>query len=61
MIVDNRYEALLYRDDIPADLKRGDKRTAFVRKIRDDRRIDIGLSRPGAAGVKMPQCHSDCA
>lgn len=52
LIVNNRYEALLYRDDVPADLRRGDHLTGFVRKIRDDRRIDIGLSRPGAAGVK---------
>lgn len=52
VIVNNRYEALLYRDDVPSDLKRGDKRIAYVRNIRDDRRIDIALSRVGAAGVK---------
>lgn len=52
VIVNNIYEALLYRDDVPANLKRGDRKTGYVRKIRDDGRIDISLNRSGAAGVK---------
>lgn len=51
VIVNNRYEALLYKDDIPADLRRGQSRRAWVRKIREDRRIDIALNRPGMAGI----------
>ncbi len=51
VIVNNRYEALLYKDELPADLKRGDKGQGYVARIRDDQRIDITLRRPGAAGV----------
>lgn len=52
VIVNNRYEALIYRDDVPVNLKRGDRKVGYVRHIRDDGRIDISLSRGGAAGVK---------
>ncbi|PLX99685.1 MAG: hypothetical protein C0622_10140, partial [Desulfuromonas sp.] len=51
VIVNNRYEALLYRDEVPAGLKRGDRTTGYVLRIRPDQRIDISLRRPGAAGV----------
>lgn len=51
VIVNNRYEALLYKDEINQSLKRGQTRRGFVLRIRDDNRIDISLRRPGAAGV----------
>ena len=51
VIVNDRYEALLYRDEVPPGLKRGDRGQGFVLRIREDRRIDISLRRPGAAGV----------
>ncbi|MBE9486180.1 MAG: hypothetical protein IMY82_03300 [Chloroflexi bacterium] len=51
VIVNNRYEALLYRDEIPAGLKRGDCCRGFVQRIRADQRIDVTLRRPGAAGI----------
>ncbi len=51
VIVNNRYEALLYRDEVPADLKRGERRQGYVLRIRGDHRIDVTLRRPGAAGV----------
>ncbi len=52
VIVNNDYEALLYRDEVPADLKRGDRATGYVLRIRGDHRIDVTLRRPGAAGIK---------
>jgi predicted RNA-binding protein (virulence factor B family) len=51
VIVNDRYEALLYRDELPAGLKRGDRGQGYVARIREDRRIDVALRRPGAAGV----------
>ncbi len=51
VIVNNRYEALLYRDELPPGLKRGDQGVGYVARIREDRKIDITLRRPGAAGV----------
>ena len=52
VIVNNRYEALLYRDEIPSGLKRGEQHSGYVQRIRADYRIDITLRRPGAAGIK---------
>lgn len=52
VIVNNRYEALLYRDEVPAGLKRGEYHLGYVLRIRADHRIDVTLRRPGAAGVK---------
>ncbi len=51
VIVNDRYEALLYRDEIPPGTKRGDRGLGYVLKVRPDRRIDVSLRRPGAAGV----------
>lgn len=51
VIVNDRFEALLYKDEIPPGLKRGDRGRGYVLKIRPDRRIDVTLRRPGAAGV----------
>ena len=52
VIVNHYYEALLYRDEVPANLKRGDQCTGYVLRIRGDHRIDVTLRRPGAAGIK---------
>lgn len=51
VIVNQRYEALLYRDEIPPGLKRGDHCQGFVKQIRADGRIDIGLRRSGSDGI----------
>lgn len=51
VIVNDRYEALLYKDELPPGLKRGDRGSGFVTRIREDRRIDVSLRRSGAAGV----------
>jgi len=52
VIVNNYYEALLYKDEVPPGLKRGERHTGYVLRIRADHRIDVTLRRPGAAGVK---------
>ncbi len=51
VIVNDRFEALLYKDEVPSGLKRGDTGVGYILKIRPDRRIDVTLRRPGAAGV----------
>lgn len=55
VIVNNRYEALLYRDEVPSGLKRGEQHLGYVLRIRADHRIDVTLRRPGAAGIKDAQ------
>lgn len=52
VIVNNRYEALLYKDEVPPELKRGEQHLGYVLRIRADHRIDVTLRRPGAAGVQ---------
>jgi len=52
VIVNNTYEALLYKDEVPTNLKRGEYHLGYVLRIRADHRIDVTLRRPGAAGVK---------
>ncbi|MFK5927651.1 MAG: S1-like domain-containing RNA-binding protein [Desulfuromusa sp.] len=52
VIVNNYYEALLYKDEVPPELKRGEFRTGYVLRIRADHRIDVTLRRPGAAGIQ---------
>ena len=51
VIVNDRYEALIYKNELPAGLKRGDRGTGYVARIREDNRIDISLRRTGANGV----------
>ena len=51
VIVNHTYEALLYQDELPPGLKRGDKSPGFVLRIRADHRIDVTLRRPGVAGI----------
>ena len=52
VIVNHEYEALLYKDEVPPGLKRGESLTGYVLKIRPDDRIDVTLRRPGSAGIR---------
>ncbi|WP_321390271.1 S1-like domain-containing RNA-binding protein [uncultured Desulfuromusa sp.] len=52
VIVNNHYEALLYKDEIPVGLKRGELHRGYVLRIRADHRIDVTLRRPGVAGIQ---------
>ncbi|SDZ77559.1 hypothetical protein SAMN05660420_00249 [Desulfuromusa kysingii] len=52
VIVNNDYEALLYKDEVPNGLKRGELHTGYVLRIRADNRIDVTLRRPGLAGIQ---------
>lgn len=52
VIVNNLYEAVIYKTDLSPDMTRGDRVTGYVARIRPDGRLDITLSRPGAAGVQ---------
>jgi predicted RNA-binding protein (virulence factor B family) len=52
VIVADRYNGVLYRDEVPPGLKRGERCSGYVQKIRPDQRIDVSLRRPGAAGAQ---------
>lgn len=51
VIVDNRYGALLYENEVFCDLHSGDRLTAYVKQVRPDGKIDLSLQRKGQAAV----------
>jgi len=46
VIVDHRYWGLLYRDDIFRPLRTGQRLRGFVKKLRDDGRLDVTINPP---------------
>jgi predicted RNA-binding protein (virulence factor B family) len=51
-IIDNQYEGLLYKNEVFEPLEPGDFRTAFIRHIREDGKIDLRLQQEGYGHVK---------
>lgn len=52
VIVDNRHWGMIYRNQIFREVAVGDRLRGYVRRITDDRRIDISLQQTGLAQVK---------
>lgn len=46
-VVDNQYTGLLYSNEIYREVRIGDKLTAYVRKVREDGKIDLMLQKSG--------------
>lgn len=51
VIVDNRYEALLYRDELPPGSYPGMELAGYIKRLREDGKIDVTLRRIGPEGV----------
>jgi predicted RNA-binding protein (virulence factor B family) len=51
VIVNHRYPALLYRDEIPAGAGVGAPLTGYVKRLREDGKLDVTLRKVGAEGV----------
>jgi predicted RNA-binding protein (virulence factor B family) len=47
VIINNKYPGILYTNDIFKDVRRGQTFSAFIKKIRNDGKIDITLNQPG--------------
>lgn len=47
VLVDGRYYGLVYANEVFSDLKNGETRKAYIRKIREDGKMDISLSPVG--------------
>ena len=57
-MVNNKYEGLIYHNEIFENIKVGDKRTAYVKSVRKDGNIDLtlrkaGSKKSGGADVKV--------
>lgn len=51
-IVNNRHAGILYHSELFEPVSVGDKRTGFVKKIRNDFKIDLSLRLPGFQGIR---------
>lgn len=47
VVVDNAYWGMLYQNEIFQPLRKGQKMTGYVKKIRDDGKLDLTLHEPG--------------
>ncbi len=52
VIVDNRFGALIYDDQVFRPLRTGDKVKAYVQQVREDGKMDLILQRMGQAAVE---------
>lgn len=46
-VINNLHSGLLYQNEVFQKLKRGQKLKAYIKKIRDDEKIDLILEKPG--------------
>lgn len=51
VIVNNRYLGLLYRDELPAGSYPGMALSGYLKRLREDGKLDVSLHREGAAGL----------
>ncbi|WP_404299340.1 S1 RNA-binding domain-containing protein [Halomonas sp.] len=52
-VVDHRCWGLLFRDDITRPLRRGQRLTGYVKRLREDGRLDLSLLPPGSARLDV--------
>lgn len=50
-IIENTCEGLLYQNEVFQTLRKGQHVTGFIKKLRDDGKIDLCLQKPGAEKV----------
>ncbi len=46
VIANNKFEGMIYHSEIYENVKIGEKRTAYIKKIRDDSKLDLSLNPP---------------
>ncbi|PQJ20723.1 DNA-binding protein [Tenacibaculum sp. SG-28] len=51
VLINEAYEGLLYKNEIFTELEEGLKTTGYIKKIRDDERIDVSLRPQGFENV----------
>ncbi len=52
VIIDNRYGGLLYRDELHPGMHRGDRFAGYVRRVREDGKVDVTLRKAGREAVE---------
>ena len=51
VLINNEYMGMLYKNEIHSPVKLGDRLTAYISKLRTDKKIDVSLRKPGFFGV----------
>ncbi len=51
VLIDETYEGLLYANEVFSDIEEGFHTTGYVKKIREDEKIDVSLRRQGFENV----------
>jgi predicted RNA-binding protein (virulence factor B family) len=51
-LLNEEYSGMLYSNEVFEDLKIGDRRVGYIKKIRDDGKIDLSLQKQGYGAVK---------
>lgn len=51
VIINNRYKGLIYKSDLFQEIKPGDRRKGFIKRIRPDNKIDVTLRKEGYSKV----------
>ena len=52
VIIDGRYEGLLYKSDVFRTLSIGEQLEGYIKKIREDNKIDVTLRKGGLDDIK---------
>lgn len=52
VIIDNLYAGLLYKSEVFQEVKQGTRTKAFVKKVREDQKIDVSLQQQGYANIE---------
>jgi uncharacterized protein len=51
VIINNEYLGILYKNEVFRPLEPGEKMTGYIRKIREDQKIDVSLQKTGYAEI----------
>lgn len=51
VIINHEYSGLLYRNEVYEPVKIGDQKSAYIKKVREDHKVDVSLQQPGYESV----------
>lgn len=52
VIIEGKYSGLIHNDDIFEDIRTGDRIKGYVKKVREDKKVDVVLQAPGYKSIE---------
>ena len=52
VIIEGKYSGLIHNDDIFEDIRTGDRIKGYVKKVREDKKVDVVLQAPGYRSIE---------